>query len=153
MQSEGKSDSSSDEESVYVVAIYTDTNIYDDFEHMLSEEGEPEFYEVHWSNGDITSPDGDFMGRVDWNATTEEDCEEATDHSGRIKTYAYKAYARCRKCGKKLYGTQRDFTGNHVEREPSTQYIPTSNKLRKVCTNCRFVWLELPKDYRDKSNG
>jgi len=143
------------DEPVSIVAIHTHNGSYEDFDHMLSKEGEPEFYEVEWSNGDLTSPDGEYLGKV-VNDDSEGDEDDFAPHEPRIervKTYAYKAHSRCRKCGTSLYDSYRDYTGNYVQRVPDTHYVPDINKLRKICNTCRFVWLELPKDCRAKSNG
>lgn len=147
LESEGKLESLPSEDSVFLVAVHTNMGTYEDFEQMLAKEGEPEFYEVEWSNGELTSPDGEYLGEVKVNDDSEEYYEPHATRIERVKTYAYKAHSRCRKCGTSLYGSQRDYTGNHVERSPDTCYVPDINKLRKICGTCRFAWLEFPKDH------
>tara|TARA_Y100000034_G_C6804525_1_gene361134 strand:- start:304 stop:840 length:537 start_codon:yes stop_codon:yes gene_type:complete len=142
------------EDDPSVVAVHTEMGSYPDFEEMLKNEGEPEFYEVEWSNGELTNQFGELLGRVDENDNTTQTAP-SYDKEPQVeyKTYAYKAHKRCRKCGTILYSTVRDFSGGTVQRSPHTHYFPAFDQLRKQCGDCGYAWYELPKDYRDKSNG
>ena len=136
-----------------VVSVNTDFGSYPDFEAMVDAEGEPELFEVVWSNGDITSQDGDILRKVGEGDNTGEFYSTGGEKIVELKTYAYKAHSRCRKCGTILYSTVRDFSGGTVQRSPHTHYLPALDQLRKQCGDCGYAWYELPKDYRDKSNG
>jgi len=131
---------------LFVVCVRTPNGDYDDFEQMVIAEGDTEEYEIEWSNGDLTDPEGNYVGTIEYD-------EPVEAQVGPLKTYAYKAHANCRKCGAKLYKCVRDYTGNTVERMPNTTYEPTAEKLRKQCGDCSYEWYELPRDYRDKSSG
>lgn len=141
------------EDDPFVVSVHSEMGSYPDFEEMLKNEGEPEFYEVEWSNGELTNQFGELLGRVDENDNTTQTAP-SYDKKPQVeyKTYAYKAHKRCRKCNMALYGTRRDHTGGYVEYEPHTSYIFKWDKLKRSCQACGYVWCELPKDYRSRDD-
>ena len=133
-----------------VISVSTDMWQYLDFEEMLKNEGEPDYYEVTWSNGDITTPDGEVTGRVDVNDNSEEvTAPKHPSETDNYKTFAYKAHKRCRKCDSDLYHVVSNHLGEPVFHEPHTAYLPHVDKIRKTCHCCAYSWYELPKDYRD----